>query len=328
MTNKEKWIALCQNHGHEVNLFDQPFWLDAVCGGRDNWDVFLVEENDVIEAALPYYVKNQRCLRYITMPQLTAYNGIWLRPVEIEKTEKRISREYKLYKLLIEQIDASGVGFYHQCFPPEVLNWQPFYWRGFKQKTLYTFRIDCRNGLEQIEKGYSRSTRTNLKKARKAGTLCEFDDVAQFYRINCMSFARQNESNPVPLKLVERVYKACKEHNAVKMLCARDEEGNVCDVAFFVFDATTVYALMSGSVPDKRHLNLHTMLTHAGIEFACETGRTFDFEGSMVPGIADNLMRFGAEMHAFHSIKKVLTKVPVLEQYLKYRLYIKAGMNT
>ncbi len=321
MTNQERWIEFCQQHTREVNLFDQPFWLDTVCNGRDNWDVFLVEEKDVIQAALPYYIKKKMGLRYITMPHLTFCSGIWLRPIENEKTEKRISREYKLYKLLIEQIEASGVAFYNQCFPPGVTNWQPFYWRDFRQKTLYTFRIDCKCGLERVQQEYSKSTRTNLRKAMKAGSVCELDDVALFYKINSMSFARRNAKNPVSLDLIERVYKVCKEHNAVKMLCAKDANGEICDVAFFVFDAMTVYALMSGSVPDKRGLNLHTMLAHEGIRFACETGRIFDFEGSMMPGVASNILRFGAEMYPYLSIKKVFSKVPVLKQYLKYRLY-------
>ena len=50
------------------------------------------------------------------MPQMTPHSGIWLKKIEGETTEKRIRREYMMYKLLIDQIEASGACLYQQCF--------------------------------------------------------------------------------------------------------------------------------------------------------------------------------------------------------------------
>lgn len=321
MTNQEKWVGFCAEHDREICLYDKPFWLDAVCGGRGNWDVFLVEEKDEITAALPYYQKKRMGLTYITQPKLTQRNGIWLKAIEGEKTEKRIHREYRAYKLLIEQIEKTGVSIYQQCFSPAVKNWQPFYWQGYKQKTLYTFCIDSPGDLTNAEANFNQSARSNLRKALQAGTFAEFDDIGLFYQVNSMTFARQGLKNPVPFPLLERLYRACKENDAVKMFCARDPEGVVCSVALFVYDAANVYALMSGSDPTKRHNNYHTVLAYEGIKFACETGRKMDFEGSMIEGVAHSIVGFGAEMCPYYSIRKVFLKTPILSHYLKYRLY-------
>ncbi|MDD3919725.1 MAG: GNAT family N-acetyltransferase [Eubacteriales bacterium] len=321
MTNQEKWVEYCAANSSEITLFDQPFWLDIVCKGRKNWDVFLVEENNRLEAALPYCKKKRYGLKYISMPQLTPYNGIWLRPVQNEKNEKHVNREYKTYKLLIDQIEASGIFFYQQCYSPEMTNWQPFFWAEYKQKTLYTFWIDKDSHLDDVVMNFSKSARVNYRKAIKSGIVEEFDDIELFYKINCMTYARKNNRNPISLDLTRRIYQACKEHNAVKMLCAKDQTGEVCDVTFFAYDAKNVYALMSGTDPDKRHLNFHTLLTYEGIRFALESGRNMDFEGSMMEGVANNILRYGAELRPYYAIKKVFVKTPVLSQYLKCKLY-------
>ncbi len=321
MTKQELWIDFCTKNDEDICIYNKPFWLDAVCDGRENWGVFLVEENGEPQAALPYYKRKRMGLRYISMPPMTSHNGIWMKPVANEKTEKRISREYKLYKLLIEQIEASGATFYNQCFSTEVKNWQPFFWTGYKQKTLYTFCISCPHNLDEAVKNFGKSTRQNIRKASEAGTISEFDDVALFYSINCQMFACKHAKNPNDQALLERVYKACKEHDAVKMLCAKDLEGTICGALFFVYDAKKVHALMCGTIPDKRSFNFDTALKYEGIKFACETGRTFDFEGSMIEGVANCMLRFGAEMCPYYLIRKVLVKTPILSQYLKHKVY-------
>lgn len=319
MTNQEKWIDFCAIHPEDICIYDKPFWLDAVCDGRENWDVFLAEEKDEIIAALPYYKKKWMGLKYISMPKVTQHNGIWLKKVENEKTEKRISREYRVYRMLIDQIEASGYSVYQQSFSPEVENWQPFYWMGYKQKTLYTFCIDSTSDIAEVELRFSKATRSNIRKAQQSGTIGELDDLALFYKINCMAFAKTKGGNPVSFALLERLYKACRENDAIKMLYAKDPDGNVCNAALFVYDASSVYALLAGTDPDKRKYNYSSVLTYEGIKFACETGRTFDFEGSMLEGVATHCTRFGAEMHPYYSIKKVFVKTPLLRQYLKLK---------
>ena len=321
MTNQEKWVDYCAAHDSEILLFDKPFWMDTVCNGRQNWDVFLVEGKNRLEAALPYVKKKRLGMKYISMPQLTPYNGIWMRHVPNEKIEKHVSREYKMYKLLIDQIEETGIFFYQQCYSPEMSNWQPFFWTEYKQKTMYTFWIDWDSKLEDVVMNFSKSARLNYRKAKKAGIVEEFDDPDLFYKVNCMTYARKDQQNPISLDLTRRVYQACKEHNAVKMLCAKDQAGEICDVAFFAYDAKNVYALMSGTDPEKRHLNFHTLLTYEGIKFALETGRNMDFEGSMLEGVANNILRYGAELRPYYAIKKVFVKLPLLSHYLKYRLY-------
>lgn len=321
MTNQDKWILYCATHDTELSIFNKPFWLDAVCNGRNHWDVFLVEENGEIEAALPYFKKKRMGFGYITMPKLTPYSGIWLNPAAKERKEKPIAREYRLYKLLIEQIEASRATIYQQCFSTEVKNWQPFYWSGYNQETLYTFSIDSPHNLEDVERNFAKSTRHTIRRASQACTISEFDDIALFYQLNCMVYTRKNQGNPVSRHLVEQVYSACRKQGAVKMLGAKNADGVICSALFLVHDAKTVYSLMCGSLETGRDYNYLTALEYEGIKFACETGRNYDFEGSMMEGVANYNRMFGAKMRPYYSIKKVFDNKPILSQYLKYKVY-------
>ena len=136
-----------------------------------------------------------------------------------------------------------------------------------------------------------------------------------------MMYSGKHEENPIDRALIERAFKACKENDAVKMLCAKDMDGTTCGVIFMVYDTKKVHALMCGTIPDKRGCNYDAALKYAGIKFACETGRTFDFEGSMIEGVANCMLRFGAEMCPYYFVRKVFVHKPILSQYLKYKVY-------
>jgi hypothetical protein len=71
-----------------------------------------------------------------------------------------------------------------------------------------------------------------------------------------------------------------------------------------VFDNNYVYEILLGTDPIKKNRNYKSFLTFEMIRFACESGRGFDFEGSMIPSIAEHNRRFGAELVPYYQIWK------------------------
>ena len=55
MTAKEKYIQYCQIN-KDISLFQQAWWLDAVCGSK-NWDAVLNESSGNIIGAWAYPLK-------------------------------------------------------------------------------------------------------------------------------------------------------------------------------------------------------------------------------------------------------------------------------
>ena len=80
MTNKEEYIRLCAEND-DIPVFMQPWWLDAVCAGKE-WDVLLSREDSSnpesakILGAMPYLLRKKWGMRYIVMPQQTQLGGI------------------------------------------------------------------------------------------------------------------------------------------------------------------------------------------------------------------------------------------------------------
>ena len=76
MTAKEQYRDLCKEE-NSIPLFCQDWWMDAVC--FNEWDVFLADEKGEIVGALPYHQRKKIGFNCVLQPQLTQYNGIWIK---------------------------------------------------------------------------------------------------------------------------------------------------------------------------------------------------------------------------------------------------------
>ena len=77
MTNKERYIEWVGQQDY-VPISMMPWWLDAVCAGKE-WDALLAEDEDgKIAGAMPYLLRKRAWFKYIVMPQLSQVGGIWV----------------------------------------------------------------------------------------------------------------------------------------------------------------------------------------------------------------------------------------------------------
>lgn len=320
MTEKERYIELCAKEP-SICAYDQPWWMDAVCG-EENWDVLLYEKNGVILGALPYYLKEKYGLRYITQPRFTQHNGVWIKYPENQKYEKRLSYEKEVISALIEQLEALPICYYRQSFSPEFTNWLPFYWKGYHQTTSYTYRLPCkRKPLSEIEKEFAQVIRYDAKKAQEFVQVEDSDDVDTFYALNAKTFERQGQQPRCSLDFLRRLDNCCKAHGERKIYLAKGEDGAYLCGIYLLCDANTVYYLMSGTDTQYRKFNALTLLLKLGIQFAAQTGRDFDFEGSMVEPIEDYFRKFGGTQTPYFSIQKTYTKNPLLRAAIQKKLH-------
>lgn len=318
MTNKERYQQLCQAEP-SICVYDQPWWMDAVCGA-ENWDVLLYEKKGNLLGAMPYYVRSRYGLKYITQPQLTQHNGVWIKYPEGQKYEGRLALEKEVMTALIGQLEALPVCYYQQNHAPSVTNWLPFYWKHYQQTTRYTYQIPWQPEYPSIFGGFSKVVRKNIEKAAPLAAIWESDDVERFYELNRMTFARQHMEDPVSLEFLRRFDQAAAAHNARKIYFAADGDGTVHCASYIVFDQNWVYQLMSGTDPRYRSSEFKTLLIDKAIRFAWETGRGFDFEGSMVPGIEEFFRKFGAIQTPYFSIRKTYTKNPLLRAAINQKM--------
>lgn len=292
------------SHHAYVPIFSQPWWMDAVCG-PENWDVWLCRRGDEIVAAMPYYQETRGAFRYITKAPLTQNNGIIFAqnqdatPLSRQKSEERIIDEACLF------IEYSGYDVYEQQYHYSFTNWSPFCWHEYEAIPRYTFVIEDTSDLEKIEASFSSRQRKNIRKGTRNGVVDRGLEPSRFYVEHEKVFAKQGLPCPFSEDVWLRLYEAVVAHGAGEVLCARTSEGDVASLLFLIWDDSSAYLLLGGSMPELRTLETYSMLIWEGIRVAHSKGLSFDFEGSMIRRIARSYREFGGAPKLYFRIRKV-----------------------
>lgn len=301
MINKQKYREFSEKE-RTIPIFSKGWWMDAVCG--DDWDVILIEENNRIIGALPYYIISNNGIKEVRKAILTQNNGIWIGYLEDFKYEKKLSYENRIMNLAIDEIENLGISRYQQYFHYSASNWLPFYWRGYSQTTRYTYVIEDTADLETIYLNFNSNIRKNLRKAEKLVNLKEDMDIDKFYYLNKMTFERQGLKIPYSLEMLKRLDSECSRRNVNKIYYCIDDKDNIHSSAYFVWDDESIYYLMSGTDPDYKSSQSLTLIIYEGIKLANRMNKKFDFEGSMKKNIEKFFRQFGGIQKPYNNIYK------------------------
>jgi hypothetical protein len=283
----------------DAPLFLQPWWLEATAPGR--WDYAVVSRGEYIAATMPLVFKKWGTWHFMEGPFQSPYLGPWLRP-STAKYAKRLAEEKDLMGELIDSLP--NIGTFHQAFHPGITNWLPFYWKGFRQTTRYTYRIEDTSDLDVVWKEATESVRTDVKKARRQVTVEESDDFAAVIELHRKTLRRQGRNFAHTDAEMTTLHNACRRHDCCKTLLARGANGQLHAGAYFIWDKSAVYYYTSGADPALRKSGAGALLVWHGIELASKLGLSFDFEGSMHEPIERFFRSFGARQVPYFVISK------------------------
>ncbi len=311
MTNKEKYRELCK-YEKTIPIFSKDWWMDAVCG-ENNWDVLLVEKGGQITALLPYYLRKRGKGRYITQPHLTQTNGIWIKYPPNQKYRKKLAYEKKVMTEIINQLDELNLDSYNQNFHYSQTNWLPFYWKGFKQTTRYTYVIEDLKNIESVFLNFNQSKKKEIKRAEKIVSIIDNFTLKDFYEINKLTFKRQNLKIPFSFGLINKIDVVCKENNCRKIYFAVDKKNRIHTVLYCIYDDRFIFPIMGGSDPNLRNRYANSLIHFEAMKFASKNNLKYDFEGSMIPGVEDFFRAFGAIQKPYFNISKNYKKVNIFK---------------
>lgn len=278
-------------------IFCRPWYLDAVTDGG-SWSAALVEEGGQVVAALPYFLKQRWGFRYVTMPLFTKHLGPLLAP-----THRSLKDQHRLYGLLLEQLPPLHA--YDQQWSPAATNWLPFHWAGYRQTTLYTYRLRLHEH-PGWENGLNRNMRRNLAKADALLSLETEPNLERFWRLNQLSFVRQGLRPPYTFDQLRRHDDALAQAGARRMFFALDEQGRLHSAAYLIWDRRAAYYHLSGDDPDLRHSGSGIWLVARAIRYTQEQLQLpiFDFEGSMLAPVEAIRRQFGAQQTPYFRVWK------------------------
>ena len=318
MTNKEKYNELVKNET-TFSVYDQPWWLDAVCGA-DNWDVYLYEKKGNIIGAMPVYIKKRLGIKYFSQPPFTQHNGVWIKYTENQVESKRLSLEKEVINGLLDQIESSDCVFYQQAQSPNLTNWLPFYWRGYKQTTHYTYRINDIEDTEKLFQNFQPNKKKHIRKAIKAEMVVKFDLQPEiFYEFHKKSLEKQGKTIFYDLTMFKKMHDAAYANNSGRTIYLESKDGKLLCALFNLWDSNYGYDLISAIDPNIRSSGAPDFLVYSMIKYLSDKVHGYDFEGSMIEGVEESFRHFGAIQTPYFFISKIYTKNPLLQMLISHK---------
>lgn len=283
----------------QLPLFSQPWWLDAACAAA-GWDVVVATDRSGMTASMPYTLKRRGPLTIITQPDLTQKLGITFTNYETLSGDKYESTREKLTKELFEKLPHYHV--FTQTFDQSYGDWLPLHWQGCSQSTRYSFELALSGSDDERESNFSHAKRKNLRRAEKLVTVREDLDVDQ--ALEHLGRTLQGDLS-YPPETLGRIMEASFARGQGKIFYAIDQTATIHSFAFFVWDDDRAYFLVSSVDPEFRNSGSLTLLVAHAMRWLSPRVGYFDFEGSMIQGVARSFRQFSGSMRRLHAIEHV-----------------------
>ena len=174
---------------------------------------------------------------------------------------------------------------------------------GFKVRERVTYRIENLTDLDRVINAFSKNKKRQLQRALSLHADMTLN-VEDFYRFHegCMrEQAKQISYTREFLLVLER--KAARLGQC-QIIAVRNADGALCAAAFVVWDAHTMYYLIPCYSPARKDSGAGALLVLEALKLAREKGVVFDFEGSMLRGVANHYRQFGSTPTAYHSVER------------------------
>ena len=298
MTNKERYSEWVSAQEY-VPIFLEPWWMDAVCAGKE-WDVLLAEDAEGhILGAMPYLLRKRAWFKYIIMPQLTQIGGIWV-------TDSVTGDKWKTAEVcrqLKEQLDALHVAYYYQQYLPGSLCVDAMRGLGFKTKERVTYRVEDLSDLDALIASFSKNKRRQLQKALSlhADRTMEIEAFCRFHAQCLRERRRELSYSREFLQVLERKARRAKQ---CEILSICNADGQPYAAAMLVWDKRNMYYLVPTYDIRYKDSGASALLVLEAMKSARAKQVHFDFEGSMDRGIARHYQQFGSKPVTYYSVEK------------------------
>lgn len=302
---KDKYVSLVSKR-EDVPIFLQPWWLDAVVE-KNSWDVVFVEDQGLLKACFVYVLKKKGPFISVGMPGLTPFLGFWFtKDIEQSQADKLLSMLLKHSKFYVQMS--------HIVFNLD------FDSSGYTKEIKHTYTLSEIKDHDTLYANFKQRIKGEIKKAQRQITVRESSDVKLLYTLCQKSYKRQDKEAEFSLNLVENIYRAVTDNNCGTILLAEDEGGNAHAATLIVWDHQAAYYLLNGGDPELRSSGANSLLMWEAIKHSSKYVDTFDFEGSMIPGVEKYIQGYNPEKRQYALFTKTNSKFIVAAEGLKKAL--------
>lgn len=298
MTNKELYRELCISND-SIPLFMKDWWMDAVCAGKQ-WDVLLSQDsNGKIQAAMPYLIRKRAWVNYIIMPQMTQTGGIWLRE-DIAEDSVQVSG---ICQEFVQQLGAMNLSYYYQQYPINSPAAEAMEACGFKKRERITYRIEDLSNLDEVIDAFSKNKKRQLQKALSLHVDMTMSTEG-FYRFHRQCLLAQGKQISYTREFLLVLERKTARHKKSEIIAICNADNQVLAAAFLVWDKHSMYYLIPCYDLHYKDSGASALLVLEAIKLARQKGVAFDFEGSMIRGVANHYKQFGSTATRYCSVEK------------------------
>ena len=264
----------------DIPLYSNPWWLDATCG-VGGWDALI--NYDAAQRpifGIPFHKGRIRGLSAIITPPMTQW--VCLLSGENDPGEANTFTLADLPKTSILDLSLK---------PDTRINLEDY---STAPALKYSFIIPRADDMKSVRAKYNEGLRRNLKQAGQLHTIEESGNLVSFQKLCHQTYRDRNLHAPSWFdRIVPDVYEKLIE-NQCGTLTLATTQGKIIAGILTAWDNFSTYYLAGGKVADDHGTAAHALLLDHAIEDACARGTSFDFEGSMHPGIANFFQSFGS----------------------------------
>jgi hypothetical protein len=185
-------------------------------------------------------------------------------------------------------------------FHYNITNWLPFYWKGFKQTTQYSYQIDLE---EDFYKGLSSSKKSDIKIAKRSVVVKEDLDPELFYNLHSKNLVLRGKKIFYTQQFFNSMYKESFKRDQGKIFYATDGE-NIHSAIFIVWDKQRSYFMINVIDPKFTKSSSVTLLIQYAFEYLQGRTKICDMAGSMIEGVEQSLRNYGSKQIPYHAIHK------------------------
>jgi hypothetical protein len=176
----------------------------------------------------------------------------------------------------------------------------PFTQQLVKERVTYTLNLN--QPFEEIKKQFSSNTKRNINKARKFPQTLRTVSIDRFMQL----IARERTRLGIPqkhLKRLKKLLEALEKRNSL-LINGIDNNQNIIAAGAWIITPNRIYYLAGASTEEGFHKRSMFLLQNHVIELFSNTNAVYDFEGSMIPGIARFFASFGAQPEVYYYTEK------------------------
>lgn len=315
---KKEWRGFCSDH-REIPLYFKDWFWDANC---EEWHVIVCKKDGYIIGAFPFCYSIRKGLFFIENPWQVPRGGIWLnieKALSIEKKQRFFSEITNDILLKLPRYDYLNIRM-DTVFD----NWSTFYWQGFDSTPQYTYTISDRD-LSELKSTFSKKRRQRINTAsKKYEVKVNSISVDEYWEFFQKTYDEKGEKISFTKEMFEKLVYSLQEHRSIQIRSAHEGE-KISAVQIVFMDSDRMYYHFCTQLQDT--MDAQSLLVFDALQYAMNTGRKFDFEGSMIKGPAQFAFSFYPDTEIVYHIYGRSDKYIMMDSFRKLSNLVKAGLK-